>query len=375
MVSFIHTADWQLGKPFGNIRGDAGAFLRKQRIETIGTIGRLATDKKVDFIVVAGDVFDSNIPDHKTVMQAFRQMGESFDGKWFLLPGNHDSAEVRSVWTTIRESFSSENVVCLDEARPYRMADLKTVILPAPLKRRQDARDLTTWFDEYEGVEVDIRIGLAHGSLDILAQGREDAPNTITAKRVESARLDYLALGDWHGTLQAEKRIWYSGTPEPDRFRDNNPGNVLLVSIEKPGALPDVTPLETKHFLWCEFEKEIFRAQDIGAVRQELADTRHPLDRIVLRLSLSGTVNFEERELLDNELDDLAATLTYMEKDLSGLLESPSDDDLDEIEQVGFVRIAVEKLLAKMNSGDSQESKLARIALHKLYVENKKLDK
>ena len=42
---FIHTADWQIGKPFGNIPGDAGAELRAQRIRTVAKIAELARDR------------------------------------------------------------------------------------------------------------------------------------------------------------------------------------------------------------------------------------------------------------------------------------------------------------------------------------------
>ncbi|KKZ12277.1 MAG: hypothetical protein TH68_07715 [Candidatus Synechococcus spongiarum 142] len=44
----MHTADWQLGKGFANIPGDAGGALRDQRMETVRAVGRLATARGVD---------------------------------------------------------------------------------------------------------------------------------------------------------------------------------------------------------------------------------------------------------------------------------------------------------------------------------------
>ncbi len=131
MVRFIHTADWQIGKPFGNIPSDRRVYLRDQRVEMIRRIGKVATDQNVDFILVAGDVFDSNLPESRFVHASFRAMGESFSGKWFLLPGNHDAAEPESIWTRIRKQFASDNVVCMDEPKPYRMPDINTVVLPS----------------------------------------------------------------------------------------------------------------------------------------------------------------------------------------------------------------------------------------------------
>ncbi|SAY39074.1 hypothetical protein [Candidatus Synechococcus spongiarum] len=44
---FVHTADWQLGKGFANIPGDAGGALRDRRMETVKAVGRLATERGV----------------------------------------------------------------------------------------------------------------------------------------------------------------------------------------------------------------------------------------------------------------------------------------------------------------------------------------
>jgi len=57
MTRFIHTADWQLGKPFSRVSDpDQQAALRSQRLETINRIAAVARDRQASFIVVAGDV-------------------------------------------------------------------------------------------------------------------------------------------------------------------------------------------------------------------------------------------------------------------------------------------------------------------------------
>jgi DNA repair exonuclease SbcCD nuclease subunit len=374
LVRFIHTADWQIGKPFGNIPSDRRVYLRDQRVEMIRRIGKVATDQNVDFILVAGDVFDSNLPESRFVHASFRAMGESFSGKWFLLPGNHDAAEPESIWTRIRKQFASDNVVCMDEPKPYRMPDINTVVLPAPLKRRHESKDLTEWFDHHECKPGDIRIGLAHGSLDALSQYREEAPNTIALARIDSAKLDYLALGDWHGTVIASKRACYSGTPEPERFKQNDSGNILLVSIESPGSEPVVEVLSSRFYAWQEQTQKLFSRNDIASIRQKFLELNVPLERVLLRLALSGSLNFDDRALLDSEIEKLSNELFYIETDYSGLLAEPSESDLDEIETSGFVRTAANNLIQMMKDVNNPERETARMALHILYVENKKLD-
>ena len=85
-ISVIHTADWQIGKAFGNIPGDAGAMLREQRFQTIRRIAELARERAADAVLVAGDVFDSNAVKDETIRRALNAM-EGFAGPWVLLPG------------------------------------------------------------------------------------------------------------------------------------------------------------------------------------------------------------------------------------------------------------------------------------------------
>ena len=54
----------------------------------------------------------------------------------------------------------------------------------------------------------------------------------ITSEEARRAGLDYLALGDWHRTLQIGPATWYAGTPEADRFNSQEIGQALLVEIE-----------------------------------------------------------------------------------------------------------------------------------------------
>ena len=81
MVTLLHTADWQIGKQFANIPGDTGAILRERRIESIKKVAAIAREHKVDAILVAGDVFDTNLVQGKTLRQTIGAMAE-FEGKW-----------------------------------------------------------------------------------------------------------------------------------------------------------------------------------------------------------------------------------------------------------------------------------------------------
>ena len=65
-----------------------------------------------------------------------------------------------------------------------------------------------------------------------------EANNPIAPDRARRAGLDYLALGDWHRTLQIGPATWYAGTPEADRFNSQEVGQVAARGDRRSGALP-----------------------------------------------------------------------------------------------------------------------------------------
>ena len=76
-MKFIHTADWQIGKPFAGI-GDAHkrSLVQQERIEAIKRIGGVAQEHDAAFVLVAGDLFDSPSADKATVSAACSAIGQ-----------------------------------------------------------------------------------------------------------------------------------------------------------------------------------------------------------------------------------------------------------------------------------------------------------
>lgn len=364
---FIHTADWQAGKPFGNVPGDAGAALRRQRIDTIASIARLATEQRVDAVLVAGDAFDSNEVEDRTINQVLAALAP-YAGIWVFLPGNHDAARVHSVWSRLRGLQSRDNVVIAEKPEPIFLNDGRAVILPAPLRRRRESSDLTNWFDGAETPPGTIRVGLAHGSIANRLPGGSEAANTIAENRAQTADLDYLALGDWHGTLQIADRTWYSGTPETDRHRDNQAGNVLLVEIESRGATPQVQTVPTGSYSWRRLEVALVDGR-ADAVSQALVGLRLDHQRAVVELTLKGVVGLAERHAIERELSAWHSRLHHLVVDDGGLYEEPTDDDLDTLGS-GFVGLAVARLRAITRDTSHPDQSAARVALRMLFLDH-----
>ncbi len=364
---FVHTADWHVGKPFGSFPDEVAHDLRGERIHAVRRIAACAREREADAVLVAGDAFDGNTVSNRTLHQTLDALRE-FCGTWVFLPGNHDAALSHSVWTRLRDIGVPANVVIADEPAAVDRWDGRAVVLPAPLRRRREAADLTAWFDAAPSPEGAARVGLAHGSVANRLPGRGESGNEIAEDRAAKADLRYLALGDWHGALAVAPRTHYSGTPEPDRHRDNEAGHVHVVTLDGPGAPPGVERVRVGRFAWADREVEL-----LGTCDRAL-ETLDGLDgearNSVVALRLSGSVSLAERHRLGCALDGWAARLHHLEVDDAALRDEPTPDDLDALDTGGFVRLAVERLKAQAADPADPERDAARMALRMLYLDH-----
>ncbi len=202
-MKFIHTADWQLGMTRRFLDTEAQARFSQARIESIRSIGRLATEHECPFVVVCGDVFETNYVDRQVVVRALDAMAEAPLVDFYLLPGNHDPITASSVFTS--QTFTSRkpaNVHVLDSVGPHEVAD-GVEILAAPWASKAQLSDLVMHAVVTVPASNGIRIVVGHGAVDTLSPDAND-PSVIVQADAEAAiadgRIQYVALGDRHST-------------------------------------------------------------------------------------------------------------------------------------------------------------------------------
>ena len=282
---------------------------------------------------------------------------------WHLLPGNHDEATTGGIWERIGALGVPANVKVLAAAEMGELAP-GVALLPAPLLARHVTADPTAWMDAAATPDHPIRIGLAHGAT--LAFGSDPSGDgVISANRADTAGLAYLALGDWHGARQAGARAWYAGTPEPDQYPDNEPGFVLAVEVTGPRDVR-VERIATAEFMWWRRRLE---AGDTGAMerlRGEIAAAGPKADRVLLALTVNGTVSLAEDTRLRRELARLGAGLCVLEPDLAGLRLASEDFGATLADDVALSGVA-KALAAVMASAASEaERETAAEALRRV---------
>ena len=367
-MRILHTADWQIGKPFLRF-GEKADALRAARLDAVERLGDLAVAENVAHILVAGDVFDSETPTNVTLRGPLERMHRFARVTWHLLPGNHDPHRPCGLWERVRKLGVPPNV-CLHLGPEPVALDDHCFLLPAPLTGKAETRDLTARMNEMATPEGAIRIGLAHGAIAQFGAGEGEAKNPIDPARAERAGLDYLALGDWHRTQPVNARTWYAGTPEPDRYNSQAVGTALLVTIPRAGAIPQVEPRCVGTYHWRSEGIALTEPDQLTTPEAALPATAEPVSKLVLALAISGAVSITARRMLDQWLERLQALVFHLDADID-LRIRPDRDDLETIDFDGVLRRAAETL--KQQSVDPSLSSAARQtaedALMELYLE------
>ena len=389
MLSFLHSADWQIGKPYARVKDpDKRARLRQVRLEAIAGIGRHGQDRQAAFLVVAGDLFDSPTPsgsDVSAVCQAIGNLGFPV----LVIPGNHDHGAPGSVWhSSFFRSEQQRRAPNLQVLLHRQVLELEhAVVLPCPLLRRSDSDDPCAWLRQITWSDLPKskpRLVLAHGSvhgfggadLDADEENPAAASNRLQLDDALLQELDYVALGDWHGMKAVNPKTWYSGTPEPDRFPrtpDYRGSQVLGVQLVR-GGQPNVEPLATGQLAWHPLRFHFNGDADLPRLEQQLDELlgQEPGQHLLL-LEESGSLSLEGHRHYEALIERLEAQLLRLKR-RGRCQQEPGADELAELTGrpgdplIARVAADLHSALEEANStGSADTAEVLRLALSELH--------
>jgi DNA repair exonuclease SbcCD nuclease subunit len=378
-MRFVHSSDLQIGKTFGFFDLDIASLLQNERHAVLNRLGEIAIQHEAPTVLLAGDIFDKQQLSNITIKKPLEIMRRFAGVTWHLLPGNHDHFRENGLWERVARQLPA-NVRLHTTPGAVKIADdMPAYLLPAPLRYISSSDDLTSYMDSETTPDGAIRIGMAHGS--VRGFGSEgEASNYISPTRAETAGLAYMALGDWHRQMKINDHVWYSGTPEPDAFKlpPNssgtlcNGGSALLVELASSRAVPAITPVETGRYRWHRVTKVLIDECQIEILDAELRALDPDLGEVVLDLQVAGALSLAGRKLFDERVaEGICAAVCGMRLDDIEIVLDPSEADLDEIDQLGFVRVTADRLrLLAHDNADRDSAEIAARALKRLYLEN-----
>lgn len=369
LTRFLHTSDWQLGVTRQFLDADSQARWAAARFEGIRNLGRIAREERCEFIVVAGDIFESNQVDRRTVLKACEAMA-GIAVPIYLLPANHDPLDAGSVFSSKPwRDRKPAHVHVLDvpgnslEVRPG------IEVVGAPWTSKRPLTDLVAAAAlDLQPALGALRVMVGHGAVDQLSPDR-DNPAVIQVAEAEKAlqegRYQYLALGDRHSftCVGNSGRIFYSGTHEAYDFDEVDPGKVLIVDLSTEGV--SATPRQNGVWRFQVHEAQISTAEDVEALSRHL-DAIADKERTILKLGLVGTLCIQAHARLE-EIEEHARDLfaaVVRSGSRSELVVMPDAADFGDLSLAGFAASAVEKLRAQAQvQGAEREQAADALAL------------
>lgn len=365
-VRFIHTADWQLGMTRRFLAGEAQARYAQARLDAIVRVGELAREHAAEFVVVAGDVFETNQVTRQTVLRACEALA-TIDVPVFLLPGNHEQLDATSVF--LQHTFQASAPPCvlvITGTDPLRIDGRPGLeIVGAPRLTKLSLGDpLEPGYAALVPVPGVTRVLVGHGIVDaVMPVGEEpDEETRIRLAPIEAAiaegRVAFVALGDRHSTTEigASGRIWYAGAPEPTAYVETDPGNVLLVEIDEDGAgtpaaaaaACTVTRLPVGTWRFVREEHRLDEPADLDALERWFQELPAK-ERTIVKVTFVGTVALREKARLDEIL--------ARERERFGAIEQwerhtdlavvPDDADFADLDLSGYAADALADLRAR----------------------------
>ncbi len=356
-ITFLHTADLHFGAPFRGIRNLSETW-SDRLLEAIGaaydTVIETAIKREVDFVVIAGDVFD-------TARASYRDYRRFFDGLHrldragvpaYLCTGNHDPYTSWQIdferlppsavmFDAARPSFAlyerDGEALCLLGGRSYfnqtwpRDQRISEGIDRASLERNLERQ---TGRDNLSRQQAPFSVGVIHTGLTLDPLKAPENPLDLMATGI-----DYWACGHIHS------RYAYPSWDDPSivfpgciQGRDANEtgsrGCVLVTLTEGAGNRVEFVP--TASIDWERLSVDVSDASTVSDVERSIvealfrANGRAQCARMIARVKLVGSTDLHDVLCRNDVLEDLRTRLSsaydeFFVDELSNRTKKPRD--------------------------------------------------
>lgn len=238
MALILHAADLHLDSPFRSLPTAEATLRRSEQRKLLEALRDLALERRVDLVLLSGDLLDGRETYPETVDLLARTLGE-MTAPVVIAPGNHDfwsekSPYATQPWPENVHIFRSEAV----EALPF--PELGVTVYGAAFtgpSRESDALD--GFAPQPDG---NLPVMALHGEVD----GR-GSYGPLSSQSIAKSGLKYLALGHIHqqsGLQWAGDTAWaYPGCPQGRGFDETGDKGALLVTVTDSAVSAEFHPL------------------------------------------------------------------------------------------------------------------------------------
>ena len=232
-MKFIHTADIHLDSPLSGLTAYKDAPAELLRTVTRDAFARLidvAIEEAVDFMVIAGDLYDGTWKDYNTGHFFCREMGRLNKASIpvYLLYGNHDADSEMTKKLTL-----PANVHIFDsrKANSFHIDALKVALHGRSYKEAATLDNLASGYPA--PVAGWLNIGVLHTALGGYAAHANYAPCTLA--ELTAKGYQYWALGHVHehAVLQTDPWVVFPGNLQGRHIRETGARGAMLVTADE----------------------------------------------------------------------------------------------------------------------------------------------
>ncbi len=289
---FIHAADLHLGSPFQGLALKdpeiAAIFVEASR-KAFSTLVSQAIDLKVDFFIIAGDVYDGDWKDNKIGLFFNREIArlERAGIPVYLLRGNHDAESV------ITKTISlPANVHEFPTGKPgsFHLDHLKVALHGQGFADRSANDNLALGYPQ--PVSGWFNIGVLHTSLTGREPHASYAPCSVND--LKSRGYDYWALGHVHEfeVVATDPLVVFPGNLQGRSIRERGAKGAVLVTVEDGEVAYERLIVDEARF--GQVDIAVDRDDDLAAILRRVEAATIPLadamdgKPLALRVRLSG---------------------------------------------------------------------------------------
>jgi DNA repair protein SbcD/Mre11 len=273
-MRFIHAADIHLDSPLTGLSAYADAPAKMLRSATRDAFTNLvseAIDQQVDFVVIAGDLYDGGWKDHNTGIYFCREMGRLKRAgiPAYIKFGNHDAESEMT-----KKLLLPDNVFTFESRKPstFVIDHLKVALHGRSFKDAATTENLALGYPAPKpGM---FNIGVLHTALGVQSTHANYAPCSID--ELHAKGYQYWALGHVHEyqMWQGPSTVVFPGNLQGRHIRETGPHGAVLVTADDAGV-QQVERLFVDVLRWHSMEVDV---SDCGTLAEAVRAIGRELD-------------------------------------------------------------------------------------------------
>jgi len=296
-MKFIHAADIHLDSPLTGLCAYEDAPVEMLRTATRDAFCSLvseAIEQQVDFMVIAGDLYDGTWRDHNTGIFFCKEIGRMKKAgiPVYLLFGNHDAESEMT-----KKLQLPDNVHVFSSRKPttFRIDSLSVALHGQSFKEKETTQNLVT--DYPPPVPGWFNIGVLHTALEGNSSHANYAPCSLA--ELQAKGYNYWALGHVH-----EHRVWngsptivFPGNLQGRHIRETGARGAVLVTADESGV-QDIERLIVNILRWHSLEVDVTECDSLPAVVRAIGrelenflETTPSNTPIAIRVTVTGNTS------------------------------------------------------------------------------------